>query len=95
VPIGSELLPVGLADVEPLVQAILPQRVACSLVLGNLATITNPNLEDSHIVHLQAFPQTATDGCFQVHSHVALIRIHHCLVRHSILNRQLSQHLVH
>jgi hypothetical protein len=95
VSVGSELLQVGLADVEPLPQAVLPRRMGCNLALENLAAIMNPNLEDSHIVYLQAFPQTAVDGCLQVYLHVALILIHHCPVRHLKLNRQLSQRLVH
>jgi hypothetical protein len=94
VPINSELLQVGLVNVEPLAQVVLPRRVACNPTSGNLAVITNPNLEGSHIVHLRPFPQTAVDGCLQVHSHVALILIHHCLLRHLKLNRQLGQCLV-
>ena len=88
--IGSKLLQVGLVNVEPLAQAILPQRVGCNPMLENLATITNMNLEESHIVHLQAFLQTAVNDCFQVHLHVALI-----LVYHLKLNQQFGQHLVH
>jgi hypothetical protein len=51
-PFDSELLQVGLANVEPLAQAVLPLRLAYNPVSGNLAMITNPNLEDYHIVHL-------------------------------------------
>jgi hypothetical protein len=94
VPVGSKLLQVGLANVEPLAQAVLPRKVACNPTLGNLAVISNPNLEDSHIVHLRPFPRTAVDGCLQVHSHVALILIHHCPIRHLKLNRQLGQRLI-
>jgi hypothetical protein len=96
-PFDSELLQVGLTNVEPLAQAqaVLPRKLACNPASGNLAVITNPNLEDYHIVHLQPFPQTTVDGCLRVHSHVALILIHHCPVRHLKLNRQLSQRLVH
>jgi hypothetical protein len=92
VPFDSELLQVGLANVEPLVhaQAVLPRRLACNPMSGNLAMITNPNLEDYHIVHLRPFSRTIVDGCFQVHSHVVLIPIHHCPVRHLKMNRQLS-----
>jgi hypothetical protein len=80
--------------VEPSAQAVLPRRVVCNPALENLAAITNPNLEDSHIVHLQAFPRTATNGCLQVHSHMAPILIHHCPIRHLKLNQQLGQRLV-
>jgi hypothetical protein len=95
-PFDSELLQVGLANVEPLAQAqaVLPRRLACNPASGNLVVITNPNLEDYHIVHLRPFLRTAVDGCFWVHSHMALIPIHHCLVHHLKLNRQLSQCLV-
>jgi hypothetical protein len=94
VPVGSELLQVGLANVEPLSQAVLPRRVACNPALGNLAVVTNPNLEGSHIVHFRPFPRTTADDCLQVHSHVALILIHHCPIRHLKLNQQLGQRLV-
>jgi hypothetical protein len=94
VSVDSELLQVGLANVEPVPQVVLPRRLACNPALRNLAVITNPNLEDSHIVQLRPFSQTAVDGCLQVHLHVALILIHHCLVRHLKLNRQLGQCLV-
>jgi hypothetical protein len=94
-PFDSELLQVGLANVEPLAQAVLPRRLAYNPMSGNLAVITNPNLEDYHIVHLRPFPRIAVDGCLWIHLHVALIPIHHCLVRHLKLNRQLSQRLVH
>jgi hypothetical protein len=96
VPFDSELLQVGLANVEPLAQAqaILPRKLACNPALENLAVIMNPNLEDYHIVHHRPFPRTAVDGCLLVHSHMALILIHHCPVRHLKLNRQLGQRLV-
>jgi hypothetical protein len=94
VPFDSELLQVSLTNVEPLAQAVLSRRLACNPASGNLAVITNPNPEDYHIIHLRPFPQTAVDGCLQVHSHVALIPIHHCPVRHLKLNRQLGQRLV-
>ena len=57
--------------------------------------ITNSNLEDYHIVHLQPFSQTAVDGCLRVHSHMALIPIHYYPIRHIKLNRQLGQRFVH
>jgi hypothetical protein len=87
VPFDSELLQVGLANVEPLVQAqaVLPRKLACNPASGNLAVITNPNLEDYHIIHLR---------CLLIHSHMALILIHHCPVRHLKLNRQLGQRLI-
>jgi hypothetical protein len=46
VPFDSELLQVGLANVEPLAQAqaVLPRKLACNPASGNLAVITNPNL---------------------------------------------------
>jgi hypothetical protein len=96
VPFDSELLQVGLANVEPLAQAqaVLPRKLAYNPALGNLAVITNPNLEDYYIVHLRLFPRTTVDGCLLVHSHMALIPICHCPVRHLKLNRQLSQRLV-
>jgi hypothetical protein len=96
VPFDSKLLQVGLANVEPLAQAqaILPRKLACNLVSGNLAVIRNPNLEGYHIVHLRPFPRTAVDGCLLVHSHMALIPIHHCPVHHLKLNRQLGQRLI-
>ena len=94
-PVGSELLQVDLADVEPLGHAVLPQRVACNPALENLAVITNLNLEDSHIVHLQALFQIAMDDCYQVHLQVSLILIYHCPVRHLKLNQQLGQSFVH
>jgi hypothetical protein len=95
-PFDSELLQVGLANVEPLAQAqvVLPPKLAYNPTSGNLAVITNPNLEDYHIVHLRPFPRTAVDGCLRVHSHMALIPIQNCLVRHLKLNRQLGQCLV-
>jgi hypothetical protein len=88
VPFNSELLQVGLVNVEPLAQAqaVLPRRLACNPALENLTVITNPNLEDYYIVHFRPFPRTAVDGCLRVHSHVALIPIHHCPVRHLKLN---------
>jgi hypothetical protein len=86
VPFDLELLQVGLAHVEPLVQVVLPRRLACNPASENLAVIMNPNLEDYHIIHLRPFPRTAVDGCLRVHSHVALIPIHHCPVRHLKLN---------
>jgi hypothetical protein len=95
VPFDSELLQVGLANVEPLAQAVLPRRLAYNPVSGNFAVITNPNLEDYHIVHLQPFSRTAVDGYIRVHSHVALIPIHHCPIRHLKLNQQLGQSLIH
>jgi hypothetical protein len=52
VPFDSELLQVGLANVELLAQAVLTRRLACNPASGNLAMITNPNMEDYHIVHL-------------------------------------------
>jgi hypothetical protein len=54
VPFDSELLQVGLADMEPLAQAqaVLPRKLVCNPTSGNLGVITNPNLEDYHIVHL-------------------------------------------
>jgi hypothetical protein len=63
VPVDSELLQVGLANVEPLAQAVLPRKVACNPTSGISVVIMNPNLEGSHIVHLRPFPQTAVDGC--------------------------------
>jgi hypothetical protein len=89
VPFDSELLQVGLTNVEPLVQAqaVLPHKLACNPTSRNLAVITNPNLEDYHIVHLRPFLRTDVDACLRVHSHVALIPIHHCPVRHLKLNR--------
>jgi hypothetical protein len=80
--------------VEPLAQAVLPRRLVCNPTSGNLAVITNLNLEDYHIVHLRPFSRTAVDGCLRVHSHVALIPIHHCPVHHLKLNQQLGQRLV-
>jgi hypothetical protein len=93
-PFDSELLQAGLMNVEPLAQVVLPRRLACNPASRNLAVITNPNLEDYHIVHLRPFPRTTVDGCLRVHSQVALIPIHHCLVCHLKLNRQLGQRLV-
>jgi hypothetical protein len=54
VPFDSELLQVGFANVEPLAQAqaVLPRKLAYNPTSGNLAVITNPNLEDYHIVLL-------------------------------------------
>jgi hypothetical protein len=52
VSVDSELLQVGLANVEPLAQVVLPRKGACNLASGNLAVIRNQNLEGSHIVHL-------------------------------------------
>jgi hypothetical protein len=52
VPVDSELLQVGLTNVEPLAYVVLPRRVAYNPASGNLAVITNLNLEGSHIVHL-------------------------------------------
>jgi hypothetical protein len=96
VPFDSELLQVGLANVEPLAQAeaVLPRKLAFNPASGNLAVITNPNLEDYHIVYLQPFPRTAVDGCLRVHSHMPLFPIHHCPVRHLKVNRQLNQRLI-
>jgi hypothetical protein len=94
VPVDLELLQVGLVNVEPLAQAILPQRLGCNPTSGNLAAIMNLNQEDSHIVHLQPFPRTAVDGCFYVHSYVALIPMQDCPVCHLKLNQQLSQRLI-
>jgi hypothetical protein len=74
-PVGLELLQIGLANVKPLLQAVLPRRVAYNPTLGNLAVIRNPNLEDSHIVHLQPFPQIAADGCLQIHSKVVILGV--------------------
>jgi hypothetical protein len=86
VPVGSELLQATLTDEVKTAHAILPWRVACNPTLGNLAMIRNSNLEDSHIVHLQAFLQTAAYGYLQVHSYMALIWIHHYPIHHVILN---------
>jgi hypothetical protein len=52
VPIGSKFLQVAFADEVPVAHAILPQRVAYNLALGNSVAITNPNLEVFYIVHL-------------------------------------------
>ena len=93
-PIDSELLQVGLANVELSANDVLPHRLACNLASRNLAVITNPNLEDYHIVHLWPFSQTIVDGCLRVHLHVALISIHHCPISHLKLNWQLGQHFV-